>query len=73
MPLNRARTPPTAMPTSRKGSINSQIIVCIEQVVRGSRRSTPALLSQIRALRQSLPGPPLTLDEIDRAKRRGRR
>ena len=58
--------------TLQRRSINSQIIVCIEQAVRGGRRSTPELLSQIRTLRQSLPDSLFTLDEIDQAKRQGR-
>lgn len=56
----------------QRRSINSQIIVCIEQAVRSRRRSTPEMLSQIRALRQSVPGSPFNLDEIDQAKRQGR-
>lgn len=55
----------------QRRSINSQIIVCIEQAV-GFRYATHEKVEQIRATRRRIPGPTLTQEEIDQAKKQGR-
>ncbi len=54
-------------------SINSEIIVCIEQAV-GSRAVDPdVFLARARQLREKTAGYTITDDEINQAKRAGRK
>ncbi len=48
-------------------SINSQAIVCLEQVLGHPREDTETILAEIRAHRDSLPYINMTPDEIEAA------
>jgi plasmid stability protein len=61
-----------ARAAEHRRSINSEMIVCIEEAL-GVRRADPAaVLAEARRLRSLYKGPPLTNDKIDAAKRWGR-
>jgi plasmid stability protein len=53
-------------------SMNSEAIVCLEQVLMPVRLTTAARLERIRALHATLPPGPFSVEEIDEFKRAGR-
>lgn len=53
-------------------SVNSQIIICLEEVLRGHRPNPTAVLARIDALRERLALPTLSDEELKRAKGEGR-
>jgi plasmid stability protein len=57
---------------ANRRSINSEIIVCIERVVRGRRTSPVEALATARMLREKTAGYVITDDELTQAKRVGR-
>lgn len=61
-----------AVAESNRRSINSEIIVCIENAV-GSRRIDPEkLLKEARLLREMTSGHTVSVEEFNRAKAEGR-
>jgi antitoxin FitA len=57
---------------SHRRSINSEVIYCIEQAVRSRRIDVEATLARARELRALTAGHPITDEEFNEAKRRGR-
>ncbi len=53
-------------------SINSEIIVCIERVVRSREVNAESILEGARRLRERTIGSPITDDEFTQAKAAGR-
>ena len=53
-------------------SINSEVIVCLEEVVTAPRLDPKAYLARVDALRERLALPPLTDEELRAAKKEGR-
>ena len=53
-------------------SINSQVIVCLEQHLAKHRREPKAILKRGDALRTRLNLPPMTVEEFRKAKESGR-
>lgn len=53
-------------------SINSEIIVCIESVVRSRRLDTDAFIARARLLREKTADYIITDEELNRAKNEGR-
>ena len=53
-------------------SLNSEIIVCIEQVVGSNRIQPEEILARARGLREKTAGYSITDDEFTRAKSAGR-
>ncbi len=57
---------------ANRRSLNSEVIVCLEQAVNLAATNTTTMLARIDALRASLALPPLTNAEINLAKNDGR-
>lgn len=57
---------------ANRRSLNSEVIVCLEQAVNLAATNTPTLLARIDALRAGLTLAPLTDAEINEAKNDGR-
>ena len=57
---------------ANRRSINSEILTCIEQAVRGRKFNPEALLDRARHLRQKTKDHPLTENELRTAKQMGR-
>lgn len=57
---------------ANRRSINSEIIVCIEQAVRSGRIDPEAFLARARTLREKTAHHPITDDEFIQAKSAGR-
>ena len=53
-------------------SINSQVIVCLEQHLAKPRRDPKAILKRVDALRERLNLPAMTVEEVRKAKESGR-
>lgn len=58
--------------TANRRSINSEIIVCIEKVVKSRRVEVETLLTRAREIRKKTEGYVLTDNEIAKAKVEGR-
>lgn len=56
-----------------KRSINSELLVCIEQSVRGRRVDPRSMMARADAVRERLSTPPYTQATLNAAKSRGRR
>ncbi len=57
---------------ANRRSINSEIIVCIEQAVRSSKVDVEEVLAEARRLREKTAGYEITDEELTRAKSAGR-
>ncbi len=57
---------------ANRRSINSEVIVCIERVVRSRKRHPEAILAGARRLREKTTGYPIDDDEFTDAKAVGR-
>lgn len=57
---------------SQRRSINSQAILCLEQVLGAPRVDPEGFLAQVDALRARLTCPPVSDEQIDKDKRSGR-
>ena len=55
----------------RRRSVNSEVINCLEQVLRGGRVDPEAFLSRIEALQTQITLPPLTDEILRGAKEEG--
>lgn len=58
--------------SQRRRSINSEVIVCLESVVKGSRIDTKSLLSRARHLRKTTNRVVLSDKILNRVKKEGR-
>jgi plasmid stability protein len=56
----------------RHRSINGEIIACIERSLRSERIPAATILAQAEEIRGLTRGGPMTLEELDRARREGR-
>ena len=54
-------------------SINGEMIVCLEEALRGRRVSSTEMLERVDAVRERLPMHPYTQAALNAAKRRGRK
>ena len=61
-----------ARAAANRRSLNSEILVCLEQAVADAPRDAQATLARIDALRERLCAPPLTDDFLAEARRGGR-
>ena len=62
-----------AVAKANRRSINSEIIVCIEQRVRNKRRTVDEILEKARRLRRLTAEHPITEADLSAAKEAGRR
>ena len=58
--------------SAHRRSVNSEIIICIEQAVRSQRTSPPAALAGARILREKSADYAISDEEFSQAKRAGR-
>lgn len=61
-----------AAATRNRRSINSEIIVCIEERLSQQKVPAPQILDRLRSLRAAMPPGGLTIEQIDVARREGR-
>jgi len=54
-------------------SINSELLVCLEEALRGTRVSPEEMLARVDAVRERIRVPPYTESSLNAAKNRGRR
>jgi plasmid stability protein len=53
-------------------SINSEIIVCIEEILTQTRVPTEQLLDRVRRVRRAMKPGRMTIEQVDAARREGR-
>ena len=61
-----------ARAAAHRRSLNSEVLVCLEQAVAADPRDPQTILADIQALRSQLRVPPLTDDVLTAAKNEGR-
>ena len=61
-----------AVAEANRRSINSEIIICIENAVRSRRIETEAMLTNARKMRQLTAQYPISEEEFNQAKAKGR-
>lgn len=61
-----------ARAAAHRRSLNSEILVCLEQAIAGAAGDAPTALARVDALRQRLRVPPLTDDVLAAARGTGR-
>ena len=62
-----------ASASAHRRSINSELLVCLEEALRGTRVSPEKMLARVDAVRERTHMPPYTESSLNAAKNRGRR
>jgi len=57
---------------ANRRSLNSEVVFCLERVLKGRPRTAAELLARVDAIRERVRVPYLTDEELNAAKRRGR-